>query len=116
MSTEVLDRHTAFQLRIDRAKETVRHAEAACEALVFGDATLADLDAEGHVRRSVRTLLPLAVKNPSFDVTISLGADRSWGVRVHTVQERVEVTAVGGLRDESSLGLSDTVDPAGWTA
>ena len=94
MSTEALNRHLAVQERIDRAKEMVRRAEEAAQAMSFGDSTLGELDVEGHVRRSVRALLPLAAKDPTFDVTVTLGTERDWGVRVHNVDHIVQLAAV----------------------
>ena len=107
MSTDVLNRHTALQERIDRAKEMVRRAEAACQALVFGESTLGELDVDGTIRRSVRALLPLAAKTPGFDVTISLGVGHSWGVRLHNDENSVDVAAVC-LRTSSQHPQSET--------
>lgn len=111
MSTDALDRHLAFQERIDRAKQMVRRAEETCRHLQFGDHTLGEMDPDGHVRRCVRALLPLAVKDPSFDVTISLGTNRSWGVRLQNIDHAVDLTAVF-LESAAEPALDDIVPAA----
>lgn len=94
MSTEVLERHLAVQQRITEAKDRIQKAEASCQALVFGDATLVELDGDGYVRRSVRTLLPVVVKTPGFKITLMLTRSENWGVRVQNLDGNVEVAAV----------------------
>ena len=94
MSADALGRRIAVQERIERAKHLLAHAEEATRGLTFGDDTLDTLDTDGHVRRALRALLPVAVNAVGFDVVIGLGTDPAWGVRIYHEGDSVEVAAV----------------------
>jgi hypothetical protein len=91
------DRRRAAADRLSRSQDLASRLSAAVDP-AFDQASDSPIDPDGVLRASVRALVPLAYRNPAFDVTVSLGPDQVWAVRVRHGQEGLVAELVPGQR------------------
>lgn len=94
MTDKLLDRRGGIEKRIVERTRLINQIETACREIVLDGRSLDELDPGGTILASVHAVLGLASKDADFDLTLSVGPDPDWGLRVHRVQDSIEVSAV----------------------
>ena len=96
-ATSYADRRQAAAERLSRTAQISQRLDAVVEAPSGTAAPSAPddpVDPEGTLRSAIRALIPLAYRSKDFDVTVCLGPDHRWGVRVRRGPDGVSAELV----------------------